>query len=92
MLTLYVDDILIVGSNNKVIKSTMDVLNSRFNMKDMRITNVILKILISRTSEGFTLSQPHYVDKILHKFFKDDIEKARTHVNMTLNLSKNKCE
>ena len=92
MMTLYVDDLLIAGSNEKVIKSTKDMLKSRFDMKDMGLANVILGIQISRTSEGLALSQPHYVDKILERFLKDDTEKARTPVDMTLHLSKNKGE
>ena len=73
-----------------MIKSTKDMLKSRFDMKDMGLANVILGIQISRTSEGLALSQPHYVDKILEKFLKDDIEKIRTRADMTLHLSKNK--
>ena len=41
---LYVDDILIIGSNDKMVKSTKDMLNSRFDMKDMGLLNVILGI------------------------------------------------
>ncbi|XP_074341914.1 secreted RxLR effector protein 161-like [Apium graveolens] len=44
----------------------------------------------SKTSKGIALSQPHYIDKILEKFLKDDFEKSRSPVDMTLHLSKNK--
>ena len=47
---LYVDDILIVGSDDKMITSTRNMLNSRFDMKDMRLADVILGIKIKRTS------------------------------------------
>ena len=77
MITLYVDDLLIAGSNDKVIKSTKDMLKSRFDMKDMGLADVILGMKISRTSEGLALSQPHYVDKILERFCKDDNETAK---------------
>ena len=90
MITLYVDDLLIAGSNDKVIKSTKDMLKSGFDMKDMRLADVILGVKISRTSEGLALSQPHYVDKILERFSKDDNQIAKTPVDMTLHLSKNK--
>ena len=90
MMTLYVDDLLIAGSNDKVIKSAKDMLRSRFDMKDMGPADVILGVKISRTSEGLALSQQHYVDKILERFMKDDTETARTPVDMTLHLSKNK--
>ena len=35
IVCLYVDDMLIIGSNDKMIKSTKNMLNSRFDMKDM---------------------------------------------------------
>ena len=48
ILCLYVDDMLIIGSNDKMIKSK-DMLNSRFDMKDIGPVDVILGIKITRT-------------------------------------------
>ena len=39
-----------------MITSTKNLLNSRFNMKDLELTNVILGIKIKRTSDGLILS------------------------------------
>ena len=50
ILCLYVDDIFIVGSNDKMIKSTKNMLNSRFDMKDIGPADVILEIKITRIS------------------------------------------
>ncbi|RVX22336.1 Retrovirus-related Pol polyprotein from transposon TNT 1-94 [Vitis vinifera] len=85
-------DMLIVGSDDKMITSTKNMLNSRFDMKDMRLADVILGIKIKRTSDELILSQSHYVDKILGKFDKDNSGVARTPVDVTLHLSKNKGE
>ena len=41
ILCLYVNDILIIGSDDNMIKSTKNMLNSRFDMKDMRLVDVI---------------------------------------------------
>ena len=79
ILCLYVDDILIVGSDDKMIKSTKNMLNSRFDMKDMRLVDVILGIKITRISNSLILNQSHYVDKILEKFNKDDSGVAEYH-------------
>ena len=89
ILCLYVDDMLIVGSNDKVIQSTKDMLNSKFSMKDMGLADVVLGVQITRTSSGIALSQTHYVDKILDKFNKSDTNIARTPVDLNLHLSKN---
>ena len=50
------------------------MLNSRFDMKDMGLDDVILAIKIKRTSYGLILSQSHYVDNILRKFDKTILE------------------
>ena len=56
----------------------------------MGLANVILGIKITRISDGLILNQSHYVDKILEKFNKDDFGVARTPLDKSLHLSKNK--
>ena len=92
IICLYVDNMLIVGSDDKMITSTKTMLNSRFHMKDMGLLDVILGIKIIRTSYGLILSQSHYVDNILRKFDKDNSRVARTPIDVTLHFSKNKGE
>ena len=55
IVCLYVDDILIVGSNDKMITSTKNMLNSRFDMKDLGLANVIL---------GEKKSKEHQMDSL----------------------------
>ena len=78
---------LIVGSGDKMIISIKNMLNSRFDMKDMGPDDVILGIKLIRTSDGLIQSQSHYVDNILGKFDKDNSRIARTLIDVTLNLS-----
>ena len=61
-------------------------------MKDMGLADVILGVKITRTSEGLILSQSHYVKNILGKFSKDDDGVARTPLDTSKHLSKNKGE
>ena len=65
IICLYVDDMLIVSSDDKMITSTKNMLNSRFDKKNMGLADVILGIKIIRTLEGLILSQSHYVNNIL---------------------------
>ena len=58
------------------------MLNSRFDMKDLGLADVILGIKFKRTSYGLILSQAHYVDNILGKFDKDNFGIARTLVDV----------
>ena len=89
IVCLYVDDMLIIGSNDNIIKATKRMLNKQFDMKDMGVADVILGMKITRTSDGYVLSQSHYITKILDKFNENDNRPARTPVDVTLHLSKN---
>ena len=89
IVCFYVDDMLIIGSNNDMIKTTKKMLNKHFDMKDMGIADVILGTKITKISEGYALSQFHYIEKILDKFSKDDDHLARTLVDVIFFLSKN---
>ena len=92
IVCLYVDDMLIVDSNDKMITYTKNMLNSRFDLKDLGLADVILGIKIKRTSDRLILSQSHYVDNILGKFYKDKSGIAKTPVDVTLHFSMNKAE
>ena len=92
IIYLYVDDMLIIDNDDKMIISTKNMLNSRFDMKDMGLVDVILRIKILRTLNGLIISQSHYVDNILEKFDKDTYGITKTPVDVTLYLSKNKGE
>ena len=78
IVCLYVDDKLILGSNNYIITTTKKMLFSKFNMKDLGVADVILGIKISRTSGGLILSQSHYIEKLLDKFDKDESNICKT--------------
>ena len=45
-LCLYVDDM--IGSNNKVIRSIKNILNSKFDIKDMGLEDMVLGVKITR--------------------------------------------
>ncbi|GJZ82990.1 putative ribonuclease H-like domain-containing protein, partial [Tanacetum coccineum] len=74
----YFDTYSPVTKNDKMIKSTKDMLKSEFDMKDMGLVDVILGIKIIRTHNGLVLSQAHYVDKILNTHNAGDSDLART--------------
>ena len=67
-ICLYVDDMMIFGSSLKVICETKKVLCSKFDMKDLRKIEVILKIKLIKIPNELKLSQEYYVEYILRKF------------------------
>ena len=64
IICLYFDNMLILSPNLGTINETKWMLASNFDMKDMGEADVILSIKITKTSDGFRLSQEHYVKKI----------------------------
>ena len=64
IISIYVDDMLIFGSNMHVINETKNMLKSHFNMKDLGETSFILGMKITKTCDGIFLDQSHYVEKI----------------------------
>lgn len=52
IICLYVDDMLIMTSDHDITMTTKNMLTKNFDMKDMRITNIILGIDIPKIIEG----------------------------------------
>jgi hypothetical protein len=89
IICLYVDDMLILGTSMDVICETKTFLSSQFEMKDMGEVDVILGIKVTKTDKGFTLSQSHYVEKVLRKFNSFDDMPAKTPYDSSVPLKKN---
>nr|GFB32217.1 zinc finger, CCHC-type [Tanacetum cinerariifolium]GFB32380.1 zinc finger, CCHC-type [Tanacetum cinerariifolium] len=68
IICLYVDDMLIFGTDQNQVDKTKEFLSLNFSMKDMREADVILGIRIKRENKGLTITQSHYIEKILKKF------------------------
>ncbi|WVZ57337.1 hypothetical protein U9M48_007731 [Paspalum notatum var. saurae] len=68
ILCLYVDDILIFGTDIDVINEVKSFLSTKFDMKDAGEADVILNIKLIKDESGITLSQTHYVEKVLSRF------------------------
>jgi hypothetical protein len=68
ILCLYVDDIVIFGTNIDIINEVKSFLSKSFGMKDLEKADVILNIKLIKKDSGITLSQSHYVEKVLSRF------------------------
>ncbi|XP_043725812.1 uncharacterized mitochondrial protein AtMg00810-like [Telopea speciosissima] len=62
---LYVDDIVITGSNDELISSVKDMLHQQFHIKDLGPLKYFLGIEVARSSHGLSLCQQKYVLEIL---------------------------
>ncbi|XP_075096171.1 uncharacterized protein LOC142174282 [Nicotiana tabacum] len=90
IICMYVDDMLIFGRNVNVVNKTKNFLSFKFEMKDLGEANVILEIKIKRTSNGVSLSQSRYIEKILKRFNCFDVAPVKTPYDPSIQLRKNK--
>ncbi|KAL4037947.1 hypothetical protein IC575_001550 [Cucumis melo] len=89
IICLYVDDMLIFGSNLHVINDVKSMLSVNFDMKDLGEADVILDIKITRIENGISLYQSHYIEKILKKYNYFDSKPACTPYDSSVKLFKN---
>jgi sporulation protein YlmC with PRC-barrel domain len=77
-LVLYVDDILLIGNDVKMLNSMKEYLNSNFSMKDMGEASYVLgiKIYTDRSRRLLVLSQRTYLDKVLKRLKMENSKKG----------------
>nr|GEY89887.1 zinc finger, CCHC-type [Tanacetum cinerariifolium] len=78
IICVYVDDMLIFGTNQNQVDKTKKFLSSRFSMKDMREADVILGIKIKHENKRILITQSHYIEKIIKKFNREDCSPVST--------------
>ncbi|KAF3638957.1 putative premnaspirodiene oxygenase-like [Capsicum annuum] len=71
------------------INTTKGILESKFDMKDLGVADVILGIRIHQTPQGLALSQSHYIEKVLDKFKYMEFGIAKTPLDASFALRKN---
>lgn len=89
IICLYVDDLLIFGTNMRGIYETKKYLSSQFKMKDLNEVDTILGIKVKKHSGGYALCQSHYIDKVIHKFNHLKIKEANTPYDSSIKLLEN---
>jgi len=85
---VYIYDMLILSINDYMIKSTNKILIDKFDIKNLSVASVILRIRITGESTGFVIFQSHYMKKTLNKFFKGESNIIKTPVDINAYRSK----
>ncbi|RVW18807.1 Retrovirus-related Pol polyprotein from transposon TNT 1-94 [Vitis vinifera] len=90
ILLLYVDDMLIVGSDIEKINNLKKQLSKQFAMKDLGAAKQILGMRIIRDKANGTLklSQSEYVKKVLSRFNMNEAKPVSTPLGSHFKLSK----
>ena len=89
IICLYVDDLLIFGTNLKGIQETKKYLASQFKMKDMDEVGTILGIKVKKHSGSYALNQSHYISEVLDKFKHLKIKEANTPYDTSIKIVEN---
>ncbi|KAL5744728.1 hypothetical protein ACOSQ2_027844 [Xanthoceras sorbifolium] len=90
ILLLYVDDMLVAGSDMQEIMNLKRELSKQFAMKDLGAAKQILGMRIKRDtkSETLLLSQAEYIKKVLSRFNMQDAKPVNTPLGVHFRLSK----
>lgn len=67
-ILIYVDDIIIIGSNKHEIENVIDSLKSEFSMRELGKPEYFLRIHVKKTKLGLHLSQTKYIANLLRKY------------------------
>nr|GEX46897.1 zinc finger, CCHC-type [Tanacetum cinerariifolium] len=89
IICLYVDDMLIFGTDQVQVDLTKKFLSIKFSMKDMGEVDVIFGIRIKHESNGIAISQSHYIEKVLKKFNYYDCTPVSTPMDTSEKLMPN---
>ncbi|KAE8664296.1 hypothetical protein F3Y22_tig00112801pilonHSYRG00056 [Hibiscus syriacus] len=90
ILLLYVDDMLVAGSDMQEIINLKQKLSKQFAMKDLSAAKYILRMRIKRDTKSRTLmlSQAEYINKVLSRFNMQNAKPVSTPLGVHFRLSK----
>ncbi|XP_077251868.1 uncharacterized protein LOC143891109 [Tasmannia lanceolata] len=84
-------DNIVISNGFKIneINKTKNLLMQNFDIKDLGEANVILEIKITRSENGISLDQSHYIEKILKKYKYFDCKPVCTPFDLSVRLYSN---
>ena len=87
-MLVYVDDIIVTGSNHGEIEQLICNIGNNFALKDLAQLNFFLSIEVTRNEETLVLSQTKYLKELLIKFDLKNCNGLDTPLATTEKLSK----
>jgi hypothetical protein len=87
-LVLYVDDMLLIGNNKKIIQDVKTQLSSKFDMKDLGPSNFILGMEIKRDRKRrkLWLNKRKYVETISQRFNMQECKPVKVPIPVGVKL------
>src|SRR5258705_10428500 len=78
IITVWVDDLLLFATNNKVMRHLGDDIKALFNVTDLGEPTKIVGIEITHRENSITISQPQYIESILRKYSMENANSVST--------------
>ena len=88
IIGVYVDDMIITGSNSHKIPKFKEDMKKVFEMINLGILTSYLGIEIKCETSCLWLNQKSYIENILHTFKMSECNSVRTHIEAWLKLEK----
>ena len=86
-ISVYVDDILVIGAESEVNK-IVENLKNKFDTKDLGEINFLLGIKVEKLQKGLWLSQSVYAKELLERFSMSNCKPVSTPSDANVRLSK----
>ncbi|KAL0447558.1 UNVERIFIED_CONTAM: Retrovirus-related Pol polyprotein from transposon RE1, partial [Sesamum latifolium] len=87
-ICIYVDDLILTGSNPHMYGTFKKVMAQEFEMSDMRLMSYYLGLEVKQQSNGIFISQEAYAREILKKFKMMECNPVTTPIEYGVKLSK----
>ena len=87
LVILYVDDLVLTGSNADHIAATKAALTSTFEMTDLGLLHFFLGLEVLQTQRGMFISQRRYVSELLEAFGMEDARPISSPMDPNAKLS-----
>lgn len=88
IISLYVDDLLIMGSSSNQLIDFKSTMHKEFEMTDLGEMSYFLGMEIHQSHHGIFVNQKRYTTQILHKYNMDKCKPVDTPLAVNLKLSK----
>lgn len=88
IVLVYVDDIIVTGSEPTVLTSLISSLSTRFSLKDLGSLHYFLGIQVTRNADGLHLPQLTYLRDLLLRAKMDGAKPCSTPISANSSLSK----
>ncbi|KAE8657482.1 hypothetical protein F3Y22_tig00116994pilonHSYRG00013 [Hibiscus syriacus] len=86
-MLVYVDDIVVTGSEAGEVQCVIEKLHARFSLKDLGSLSFFLGIEVRSDNSGLIFTQQKYIRELLHKHGFDDVKSLPTPMVSNCKLS-----